>query len=136
MPLSCIRRFQSITSAAPTSTFFGSQPRRAHVPPNGRESTMATWRPALWQRLATADAAEPVPITVTSNFRVICFVSARARAGSSFFGVHGSAPGKMRHCRSAEALGRLLTVLLGCLGLESCLVDGVPELLLGHMGVF
>src|SRR5437667_12414364 len=32
-PLPCIRRFQSARSAAPTRTFFGSQPRRAHVPP-------------------------------------------------------------------------------------------------------
>src|SRR6266851_7152361 len=71
MPLFCIRRFQSITSAAPTSTFFGSQPRRAHVPPKGLESTTATCRPALRQRVATADAADPVPITTTSNFLII-----------------------------------------------------------------
>src|SRR6266849_7362595 len=80
MPLSCIRRFQSITSAAPTSTFFGSQPRRAHVPPNGLESMTATSRPALRQREATTDAADPVPITATSNFLIILSFASSAIA--------------------------------------------------------
>src|SRR5260370_17678080 len=79
-PLPFIRRLQSITSAAPTSTFFGSQPRRARVPPNGLESMTATCRPALLQRADTADAADPVPITTTSNFLTIV-VRPPARGG-------------------------------------------------------
>ncbi len=66
-PLPFIRRTQSTTSAAPTKTFFGSQPRRAHVPPNGRLSIMATLQPAARHRDATVDAAEPVPIQTRSN---------------------------------------------------------------------
>jgi hypothetical protein len=52
-----------MASAAPTSTFFGSHPRRAQVPPNGLESTIATCHPASRQRDATAEAADPVPIS-------------------------------------------------------------------------
>src|SRR5215472_5238537 len=70
IPFPFIRRAQSTTSAAPTSTFLGSQPRSAHVPPNGRESTTATCHPAARHRCATADAADPVPIAITSNFLV------------------------------------------------------------------
>jgi hypothetical protein len=46
-PLLSMRRVQSISSAAPTSTFLGSHPRRAQVPPKGLESTMATFHPAF-----------------------------------------------------------------------------------------
>jgi hypothetical protein len=60
-----------MASAAPTSTFFGSHPRRAQVPPNGLESTIATCHPASRQRDTTAEAADPVPIAITSNFLVI-----------------------------------------------------------------
>src|ERR1700693_5128478 len=60
-----------MASAAPTSTFLGSHPRRAQVPPNGLESTIATCHPASRQRDATAEAADPVPIAITSNFLVI-----------------------------------------------------------------
>src|SRR6266478_693721 len=65
-----MRLVQSRTSAAPTSTFFGSHPRRAQVPPNGLESTTATCFPALRHRIATVEAAEPVPITTTSYFTI------------------------------------------------------------------
>src|SRR5437899_9005768 len=71
IPLSFIPRVQSIASAAPTSTFLGSQPRKAQVPPNGRESTIATFQPAERQRCATAEAPEPVPIATRSNFSVM-----------------------------------------------------------------
>src|ERR1700694_5934483 len=60
-----------MASAAPTSTFFGSHPRRAQVPPNRLESTIATCHPASRQRDATAEAADPVPIAITSNVLVI-----------------------------------------------------------------
>src|ERR1700682_5443265 len=60
-----------MASAAPTSTFFGSHPRRAQVPPKGLESTIATSHPASRQRDATAEAADPVPIAITSNVLVI-----------------------------------------------------------------
>src|SRR5215472_8485190 len=69
-----MRRFQSMTSAAPTSTFFGSHPRRAQVPPKGLESTTATCFPALRQRMAAVEAAVPVPITTTSYF-VVTFLA-------------------------------------------------------------
>src|SRR5580704_13580164 len=53
------------------STFLGSHPRNAQVPPNGLESTIATCHPASRQRDATDEAADPVPIAITSNFLVI-----------------------------------------------------------------
>ncbi len=58
-------------SAIPTSTFLGSHPRRAHVPPNGLESTTATFQPAEVHSCAMADAAAPVPITIRSNCLLI-----------------------------------------------------------------
>lgn len=70
-PFPFIRRVQSTASAAPTSTFFGSNPRSAHVPPYGRGSTTATCHPAARHRWATADAAVPVPMAITSNFLVM-----------------------------------------------------------------
>src|SRR5260370_29481825 len=66
-----MRRPQSITSAAPTSTFLGSHPRRAQVPPNGLESTIATCHPAKRHRDAAADAAVPVPIATRSNLFIM-----------------------------------------------------------------
>jgi hypothetical protein len=51
--------------------FFGSHARSAHVPPSGLESTTATCHPADRHRDATADAADPVPMTTTSNFLVM-----------------------------------------------------------------
>src|SRR6266849_2719583 len=75
-----MRRPQSITSAAPTSTFLGSHPRRAQVPPNGLESTIATCHPAERQRDATADAAAPVPIATRSNFFIIVFLYVKPSA--------------------------------------------------------
>jgi hypothetical protein len=41
------------------------------VPPKGLESTIATFHPASLQRDATAEAADPVPIAITSNVLVI-----------------------------------------------------------------
>lgn len=64
-------RAASTAAAAPTNTFFGSQPRSAHVPPNGRLSIIATVHPASRQRNATLPAAEPEPMTMRSNVRVI-----------------------------------------------------------------
>src|SRR5713101_5964073 len=71
IPLPFIRRAQSITSPAPTSTFFGSHPRSAHVPPNGLESIIATCHPATRHRVATVEAPAPVPMATRSNFLVI-----------------------------------------------------------------
>src|SRR5216684_2411345 len=75
-----MRRPQSITSAAPTSTFLGSHPRRAQVPPNGLESTIATCHPAERHRDATADAAVPVPIATRSNFFIMVFLYMKPKA--------------------------------------------------------
>jgi hypothetical protein len=78
-----IRRIQSRASAAPTRTFLGSHPRSAQVPPNGLESTTVTSHPAERHRDATADAADPVPMTARSNFLVILlFLSTRADSGA------------------------------------------------------
>src|ERR1700733_12139114 len=68
-----IRRAQSKASAAPTRIFLGSHPRSEQVPPNGLESTIATFHPAARHRDATADAAEPVPMATKSNFFVMSF---------------------------------------------------------------
>ena len=51
--------------------FAASHPRRAQVPPNGLESTIATCHPASRQRDVTAEAADPVPIAITSNCLVM-----------------------------------------------------------------
>src|SRR5258708_16867865 len=67
-PRPFIRLTQSMASAAPTSTFFGSHPRSAQVPPKGLESIIATSQPAERHLEATVVAAEPVPITMRSNF--------------------------------------------------------------------
>src|ERR1700737_1143471 len=77
-----MRRIQSTASAAPTSTFFGSHPRRAQVPPNGLESTIATCHPASRHRDATVEAADPVPIAITSNFLVTLFTPAAKRVST------------------------------------------------------
>ena len=70
-PFLTIRLFQSISSAAPCRTFFGSHPRSAHVPPNGLSSTIATFQPALLHFAAVIEPAEPVPITIRSYFFII-----------------------------------------------------------------
>src|SRR5690349_11914994 len=62
-----MRRLQSTSSETPTSIFFGSQPRNWQVPPNGRESTTATFQPASRVLYAADWAADPVPITITST---------------------------------------------------------------------
>jgi hypothetical protein len=67
IPLPRMRRCQSTSSAIPTRTFFGSHPRSAQVPPNGRLSTMATVRPASRRLYAAAAPASPVPMTTRSN---------------------------------------------------------------------
>src|SRR5437588_3983283 len=74
IPLPFMRRAQSIASAAPTSTFLGSHPRRAQVPPKGSESTIATLHPAARHRDATADAADPVPIATRSYLSAIRYL--------------------------------------------------------------
>src|SRR6185312_9638741 len=64
------RRLAARTVSAPdTNTFLGSQPRRAHVPPKGRKSTIATLRPACRTREATPEAAAPLP-TTTRSYRL------------------------------------------------------------------
>jgi hypothetical protein len=56
------------------------QPRRAQVPPNGRQSTTATVRPASRHPEATAEVT-PVPITTRSRFVRLALVrSAEAAA--------------------------------------------------------
>src|ERR1700687_993699 len=68
MPLPLLQSSRSKVSTALTRTFFGSHPHRAHVPPKGRESTMATCHPAARHREAAPEAADPVPIATRSNF--------------------------------------------------------------------
>src|SRR5207245_1402664 len=59
---------KSMTSAPETSIFFGSHPRSAQVPPNGRKSITATLQPAARTRIAAVIAAVPVP-TITRSYR-------------------------------------------------------------------
>src|SRR4029077_557954 len=70
-PLPASWRLRSITSVTSTNTFFGSQPRSAHVPPNGRESTMVTFQPAERHSFAAVAPAAPVPMTMRSKFFVM-----------------------------------------------------------------
>src|SRR2546425_397760 len=70
-PLPDSNRAASAAAATPTSTFFGSQPRSAHVPPNGCLSIMATVHPAARQGDATLLAAAPDPMTTRSKLFVI-----------------------------------------------------------------
>src|SRR5258708_5822566 len=56
-----------IYQSLPTSTFLGSHPRSAQVPPHGCESTMATAQPASRHLRATVQAPAPVPSTIKSN---------------------------------------------------------------------
>src|SRR5258708_16529922 len=72
-PFPSIRLVQSISSAAPTSTLFGSQPRRAQVPPKGLESMIATSQPAFRHLYAAPEPAPPVPMPTRSNF--LCTLS-------------------------------------------------------------
>jgi hypothetical protein len=67
MPLPCIRRAASTTSAPRLRIFFGSQPRNWQVPPYGSSSMIATDQPAARQRFATVLAAVPVPTTTRST---------------------------------------------------------------------
>src|ERR1035438_5816453 len=91
-----------MASAAPTSTFFGSHPRRAQVPPNGLESTIATFHPASRQRDVTPEAADPVPIAIKSNLLVIVssrhLVIHRAQSCDS----QRFTPGQGRACQDTE----------------------------------
>ena len=77
-PRPFMRRAQSTTSATPTRTFLGSQPRRAHVPPKGRLSIMATVHPAARHRDATVDAAVPVPMQIKSKRCVMLIQNRRS----------------------------------------------------------
>ena len=63
-----MRNAKSMTSAPETSIFFGSHPRSAQVPPNGRKSITATLQPAARTRIAAVIAAVPVP-TITRSYR-------------------------------------------------------------------
>src|SRR5260370_14384563 len=58
-PFPFIRRKASIRAPGPTRSFCGSHPRSSPVPPNGRESIIATDQPALRHLKAGADAAGP-----------------------------------------------------------------------------
>src|SRR6266404_1686292 len=84
-----MRRAHFTTSAAPTSTFLGSHPRKAQVPPNGRLSTIATLHSAARHREAAVEAADPVPMTTTSN---LCSMSRFFSRGAAKECSHGRQP--------------------------------------------
>ena len=69
-PLPAMSRAPWTASAALTRIFFGTQPRSAHVPPKGRESTTAAVHPASRHREATPEVT-PVPTTTRSYCRSI-----------------------------------------------------------------
>src|SRR5262245_11246310 len=81
-PLSAMSRAPLTASAAPTRIFFGTQPRSAHVPPNGCESTTATAQPASRHREATAEVT-PVPTTTRSKCRSMEVLPTLIRTGAS-----------------------------------------------------
>ena len=61
------------------SIFLGTQPRKAQVPPNGRNSATATVQPAARTRLATPIGAMPSQIrtqVVFSVHRTSCCIGA------------------------------------------------------------
>ncbi len=68
VPLRC--RARMTVSAAPCSTFFGTQPRWPQVPPYGSSSVIATLQPSRRQRRAMEVPAAPVPITTRSKSKV------------------------------------------------------------------
>ena len=84
-------RARSTTSAALTSTFFGSQPRSVQVPPYSRRSTMATRLPPPASASATVCPATPVPMTMTSKSLMI-FSHPCARRGCTGGGHRRSLP--------------------------------------------
>jgi hypothetical protein len=67
MPLFWCLWFESTIFAASRRIFFGSHPRKAHVPPNGSESIIATRHPLERHSAAAVEPAVPVPITIKSN---------------------------------------------------------------------
>ena len=65
----CFRAFDSNQlSFCFHKNFFGSHPRKAHVPPNGSESIIATLHPADLHSDAVVGLQYSVPITIKSNF--------------------------------------------------------------------
>jgi len=69
--------FQSTSSAAPTRTFLGSQPRRAQVPLNGRESIWVPFQPDFAHFPAAAEPPDPAPMTIRSNLLSVIVESIR-----------------------------------------------------------
>lgn len=65
LPVEAARRMDRLCGA--DQHLLRSHPRSAHVPPYGRESTMATFQPAARHLRATEEPAEPVPMTMRSN---------------------------------------------------------------------
>src|SRR3982074_1264094 len=72
----------STVSTPAISIFFGSQPRSAQVPPNGRKSITATLQPAARTRIAATIAAVPVP-TITRSYRLVMLFLRGLRSGTS-----------------------------------------------------
>src|SRR5216684_326886 len=89
MPFPRMRRAWSSAATPPTSIFFGSQPRSAHVPPKGRKSTIATIHPALRTRIAATIAAVPVPM-MTRSYRFIAFSCTSRRPSRSELATAGA----------------------------------------------
>src|SRR6266700_3176706 len=83
-----MRDAKSTASAPETSIFFGSQPRSAQVPPNGRKSITATLQPAARTRIAAVIAAVPVPTITRSYVFPIPYV--RIQMGAACFPVMSS----------------------------------------------
>src|SRR6267378_4591968 len=83
----------STVSALAISIFFGSQPRSAQVPPNGRKSMIATVQPAARDRIAATIAAVPVP-TITRSYSLVLTFLQRLRPGAGLIKTHASPSGR------------------------------------------
>src|SRR6266581_4207313 len=83
-----MRDAKSTASAPEISIFFGSHPRSAQVPPNGRKSITATLQPAARTRIAAVIAAVPVPTITRSYVFPIPYV--RIQMGAACFPVMSS----------------------------------------------
>src|SRR5712691_2227377 len=110
-----MRDAKSTASAPETSIFFGSQPRSAQVPPNGRKSITATLQPAARTRIAAVIAAVPVPTITRSYVFPIPYVRIQMGRGASRL----SAAGALRlHRRALDRAERAENAAVAGIGPE------------------
>jgi hypothetical protein len=72
MPLFLCLWFESTIFAASRRIFFGSHPRKAHVPPNGSESIIAT-HAILWSGILLPPLSQQFLSLLQSNQMLFCY---------------------------------------------------------------